>query len=66
MAIIYDGEVQRSAFRPANRLHKGFFGFGSVLESPFNPNAIVIPGMIHRIGDLLFGIVMRAAEHVYA
>lgn len=60
----YDGEYvamegQRNAVK---RLHKGCFGFGSVLETPFNPNAIVIPGMLHRIGDLLFGVIMRAAE----
>ncbi|MDB5194372.1 MAG: monooxygenase [Parcubacteria group bacterium] len=60
----YDGEV---ATRPghlnaAKRLHKGYFGFGSILETPLNPNAIVIPGMLHRIGDLMFGVIMRAAE----
>lgn len=62
----FDGEIH--AQTPAkgkkkSRVHKGYFGFGSVLETPFNPNAIVIPGMMFRIGDVLFGIIMRALEH---
>ncbi|MBI2030639.1 NAD(P)-binding protein, partial [Candidatus Kaiserbacteria bacterium] len=61
----YDGEV---AARPGSidatkRLHKGCFGFGSILETPHNPNAIVIPGMLHRVGDLMFAIIMRAGEY---
>jgi hypothetical protein len=46
----YDGEViaDPTAKQAANRLHQGYYGFGAILETPFNPNAIVIPGMIHR------------------
>jgi hypothetical protein len=60
----YDGEMLRDplALRPEDRLCKGYFGFGAMLDAPHNRNAIVLPGMIHRIGDLLFGIVMRATE----
>jgi hypothetical protein len=60
----FDGEVVAvpGSASAQRRLHKGCFGFGSILETPHNPNAIVIPGMLHRIGDLLFGVVMRAAE----
>jgi hypothetical protein len=60
----YDGEIaaKPGLIDPEKRLHKGCFGFGSILETPLNPNAIVIPGMLHRIGDLAFGVVMRAAE----
>lgn len=61
----YDGEVAAVPNRTdaRKRLHKGCFGFGSILETPENPNAIVIPGMIHRVGDLMFGVIMRAAEY---
>ncbi|MES3004981.1 MAG: NAD(P)-binding protein [Patescibacteria group bacterium] len=60
----YDGEVAGMPGNsdPKKRLHKGYFGFGSILETPLNPNAIVIPGMLHRIGDLAFSVIMRAAE----
>lgn len=59
----YDGEFIRPLFggKKVYRL-KGYFGFGSILDAPHNPNAIVIPGMIFRLGDLLFGIIMRAME----
>lgn len=60
----YDGELSLGpSNNPSNRLRKGYYGFGSVLETTLNPNAIVIPGMIHRIGDLLFGIVVRSTEY---
>jgi hypothetical protein len=52
----YDGE-----FRGDDRL--GYFGFGAILETTWNPNATVIPGMLFRIGDLLMGVVMRAAQY---
>ncbi len=60
----YDGEfVADPKAKGGDRLFKGYFGFGSILESPHNPNAIVIPGMLHRIGDLMFGVLMRALEY---
>ncbi len=61
----YDGEMvaRKGAVDPAKRLRKGYYGFGSILETPENPNAIVIPGMLYALGDLLFGIVMRATEY---
>lgn len=60
----YDGEfVSNPGESGGDRLFKGYFGFGSILESPHNQNAIVLPGMFHRIGDLLFGVIMRAAEY---
>jgi hypothetical protein len=60
----YDGEFisHGGGTIPETRLYKGYFGFGSVLKAPHNPNAIVIPGMNFRIGDLLFGVIMRAME----
>lgn len=60
----FDGEFHSSSSSPSRNAGKGYFGFGSILETPQNPNAIVIPGMIHRIGDLLFGVIMRATEHI--
>lgn len=60
----YDGELSLGpSNNPEKRLRKGYYGFGSVLETTLNPNAIVIPGMIHRIGDLLFGIAVRSTEY---
>lgn len=55
----YDGEF----LDEHKKKIRGYFGFGSVLEAPHNPNAIVIPGMLFRLGDLLFGVIMRAAEY---
>ena len=54
----YDGEFQDDY----GEVMKGYFGFGAVLDAPHNPNAIVIPGMMARLGDLLFGVLMRAVE----
>lgn len=58
----YDGEFVNDDVPRAEGLHKGYFGFGAVLDSPYNRNAIVIPGMLHRAGDLAFGVVARAYE----
>lgn len=55
----YDGEFVNTRHKPI----KGYFGLGAVLDAPHNRNAIVIPGMIFRLGDLLFSIVLRAAEY---
>ncbi|MFA7193482.1 MAG: hypothetical protein WC087_01010 [Candidatus Paceibacterota bacterium] len=63
----YDGEfIVKHSPDPKKRILSGYYGFGSVLETPHNPNAIVIPGMLHRIGDVLFGVVMRSAEYQLA
>ncbi len=61
----YDGEFASNEFDPRKpeRLSRGYFGFGCVVETPENPNAIVIPGMLHSLGDLVFGVIMRAAEY---
>ena len=60
----YDGEFQR---KPGSigrdRVYPGYFGSGCMLQSPSNPNAIVIPGIMHRMGDLLFSLIIRAAEY---
>lgn len=62
----YDGEMIQtpSATVRQGRLYKGYFGFGAVLDAPWNPNAIVIPGMVFRLGDLLFSVIMRAEEYI--
>lgn len=66
----YDGEMiqvdaDSLSFTDANdRMFKGYYGMGAVLDAPHNRNAIVIPGVVHRMGDLMFGIIMRAAEHL--
>lgn len=55
----FDGE-----FRDAGELRKGYFGLGALMDSPHDPNAVVIPGMMFRIPDILFTVTCRAAEYV--
>ncbi len=63
IAYDYDGEIQRKPGEVGRkRVHPGYFGIGAVLKSPSNPNAEVIPGIQHRLYDLLFGVIMRSAE----
>ncbi len=60
----YDGEfIANPQVKGGERLHKGYFGLGAVLDAPHNRNAVVIPGILHRLGDLCFGVLMRAAEY---
>jgi hypothetical protein len=60
----YDGEfIQDPTSTGRSRLCPGYFGFGAILNSEHNPNSIVIPGMIHRINDLMQGIFLRSAEY---
>ncbi len=51
----YDGEFSAGT-SPA----RGYFGFGAVLDAPGNRNAVVIPGMLYRLPELLFGVIARA------
>ncbi len=61
----YDGEMIRTPGKTGgDRVHKGYFGFGAVLDAPHNRNTSVIPGMLFRLPDLIFGITMRAGEWV--
>ncbi|MBI1969613.1 FAD/NAD(P)-binding protein [Candidatus Woesearchaeota archaeon] len=60
----YDGEFQAElGAKGRKRVHAGYFGQGPVLESPENPNAVVIPGVMHRLHDQLLSIVLRACEY---
>lgn len=52
-----DGE-----FRSSDGIVKGYFGFGAVMDAPHNKNSVVIPGMMFRLPDLLYGVIMRAAQ----
>ncbi len=62
----YDGElVQKIGTIGAERIHRGYFGFGAVLDSPYNRNTSVIPGMAFHLSDLVFGCLMRAGEHAH-
>lgn len=64
-AYDYDGEfIENQDSTGAARMYKGYFGLGSVLDAPHNRNAVVIPGMFHRMYDLMFSIIMRAEEYV--
>lgn len=64
IAYDYDGEIQRNpgAFG-RDRIFPGYFGLGSILKSPTNPNAVVMPGIMHRMYDQLFSIIVRAKEY---
>jgi NAD(P)-binding Rossmann-like domain len=54
----YDGELHDKS----GDLAPGYFGMGPVLETPTNRNAVVIPGNVFRMGDMLFGMIVRALE----
>jgi len=60
----FDGEVQKSPGKfGRERVYPGYFALGACLKNEFNPNAEVIPGIMHRMYDQLFTIVIRAAEY---
>jgi hypothetical protein len=60
----YDGEfIANPQAKGGDRLYKGYFGLGAMLDAPHNRNAVVIPGILHRLGDLCFGVLMRANEY---
>jgi hypothetical protein len=55
-----DGEFQRQmGLIGRDRVYPGYFGLSTLLSVP---NAIVIPGMLYRLPDLLVGVTMRATE----
>lgn len=62
----YDGEFMRAApsksVTGGDRVFKGYYGLGSILNAPHNKNSIVIPGMMFRAPDMVFGILMRVYE----
>jgi len=58
----YDGEFHYHNGNGA-RLARGYFGFGACLDAPWNPNTIVIPGMLGQLPDLVFGVIMRATAY---
>jgi hypothetical protein len=67
----YDGEFHHDRtlsevdLQDAGRiLSKGYFGIGAVLDGLKSKNNVVIPGMIFRLGDLSFSVVMRATEYI--
>lgn len=54
----YDGELHNSKGRI-----KGYFGIGAVMDAPHNRNVTVIPGIMFRMPDMLYSVVMRAIEY---
>jgi hypothetical protein len=54
----FDGE-----FRTAFLRYEGYFGIGAVMDGPSNRNATVIPGIMFRIPDLVYSVIMRAAQY---
>lgn len=66
IATDYDGEVQRNPGELGrDRVYPGYYGLGAVLRSTHDPNAVVMPGIMHRMHDLLYGVTLRAAEYAY-
>lgn len=64
IAYDYDGEIQKNpGALGRERVFPGYFGLGSILRSPTNPNAVVMPGIMHRMYDQLFSIIVRAKEY---
>lgn len=64
IAYDYDGEIQRTPDTVGReRLYPGYFGIGAILKTDWNPNAVVMPGIMHRMYDMLFTILIRAAEY---
>lgn len=60
----HDGEIQKNpGTLGRGRVCPGYFGLGAILKSSENPNAVVMPGIMHRMYDLLFSAVIRAAEY---
>lgn len=64
-AYDFDGEVQQVPGESGReRLHPGFFAIGPIMKTPYNPNAMVIPGIQYQLNDLLTTVSMRVAEYV--
>lgn len=64
IAYDYDGEIQKQVeTRGRERVFAGYFGLGSLLKSRENPNGVVMPGIMHRMYDLLFSAGIRAVEY---
>lgn len=55
----YDGEFRDDD----GDIQKGYFGLGALMDSPHDPNSVVLPGMMFRMPDMLFTIVARAFEY---
>jgi len=58
----YDGEVHSGNPGTGRRLFRGYFAFGAMTTNPQNKNAIVLPGMLFRLNDLVTSVILRAAE----
>ena len=64
IAYDYDGEIQRAVGAIGReRVWPGYFGLGSLLKTTHNPNAQVIPGVIYRLSDTLFSVIIRSTEY---
>ena len=58
-AYDYDGEFHAD---DSGSVRRGYFGLGSILETEWNPNSVVIPGIMHQMYDLAFTLMARVAE----
>ncbi|MDE1833957.1 MAG: FAD-dependent oxidoreductase [Candidatus Micrarchaeota archaeon] len=68
IATDYDGEVHRPEpikdnGNRRNYIYPGYFALGAVAKTDSNPNAIVMPGIMHRMYDMLFTAALRAQEY---
>lgn len=59
----YDGEAQRAPGSTGrSRVWPGYFCLG--LRNAYNPNEVLLPGLLYRLPNLVAGVIFRAAECV--
>ena len=59
----YDGEVLREPGATGRALYwPGYFCLG--IRNSFNPNEVLLPGLLYRLPNLVAGTLLRAAEYV--
>lgn len=59
----YDGEAQRphrSSDLGRERVFPGYFCLGH--RNAYNPNEVLLPGILYRLSHLVAGVILRAAE----
>jgi hypothetical protein len=57
----YDGEAQRHpGALGRERVWPGYFCYG--IRNAHNPNEVLLPGLLHRLPNLVTGVILRAME----
>ncbi len=59
----YDGEAQREPGATGRtRIFPGYYCLG--LRNGFNDNEVLLPGLMHRLPNLVAGVMLRSAEYI--